>query len=1681
MIIRSISAENFGKFDRYTVNLDDTINVFYGDNEAGKTTLYEIISILLFAPSNDEEMAESNKLIKTDEKYARVYAIINIDDKEISIAREIYVNNTNLSIADQDNVSSLGNVNVPFIGNLTKEMYESFHTIDYYNMATITNNVWQQIVKMIEGSHGAPRVTPDYSSPEAEEAQEEEKKASSFEDQINQKETEKKELESKLKQAKKAQKKMIKSQDKIDDLLNEMEDVENNIELESAYLREAEKMNQIRDTIKKTQDLALEMEKYKELQEWMPNLKEYYERLKLYSENIENGIENPADMFDDLEMVEAEEAENEAIQEAEEGAESLEEENKDIEMTAEEDPIEEAATEEKEQTPAGEASFEEKLKKFKMKQEQPVEEQKQEDGLAKDKISEYIEQSYLSYEHSKNAKGDDPYADDDEIDEKKVKKPEQENTDFIIDIEKLAVKKEVKEEKEKKEDVKPLEIRKPKDINSNTDINEDIRNVNIFGQRNPYADNIFPNMDNVKYSDKGLSKADEEGKDDEDEEQKDKYSSADSSDTPKQTRQVSPGDLNNKNGNDEDEDHLLKVEEFLNSIDMQEIISASKETVEVDSATQEEIDKAKLRYEIIARRVFKKEMNTNELSNQLKVLDTNAIYKAIVKYKSLSQKQRKVEQGTTGSSKASKKSSANGETVAFGILAFFSLLLGLACLFIDQVMLFLPNNIDFLNTVVDTMKNGLLLKDVVSGNIIAGGAFTLISILLTVATILGKDEDRAQPMQMIEDEVQLDELKNNIRSAKREVIDTLKDFPLPAEYLENPNNAIISVINELREADEAYSDIILESQMPKNKNYRALWKVAKKHLTKDEISDDLFDNISKLRRKIQDHKEEEAEKEKKLKDAKMRINMMAGTPGLLHGQEDDDPLSGFSGIGNSNSMNTLSNNAASSNTFGLPQTQSNDLSGQMNQSMNAAEKSSFGLPGASEPTYTGSEFTTTQDTSYPGDSSNSFGTSQDTSYPGGEASNSFGTSQDTSYPGGDTSNSFGTSQDTSYPGDSSNSFGTVKDTSYPGGEASNSFGTSQDTSYPGKDASNSFGTNQDTSYPGDMGNSFGNLKDTSYPGDSENSLGTPQDVSYSANDNLFNKDADSNTPDETGTFKISGSGDGSQQESDFGIPGIKRYGAGNADEAGQESEESGFGIPGINSYGSETPKESIDSEDNKFDIPGVVRYTNDTAAEAKEEQPENQFGGFMPKQQTDEQSAETPFNNFGQSAEQPFGQEEKSFGLPGMDKFSNRGDQAAQGFSETKINEPDLEPVIPPIPGMAEAGTAAATGVAFSSGLPGLDKFSNRGEQHKAAEAPAADDTADEADDFGIPGIHRYGEAEQKPETVFKFPVMAETNTAEAIENEALEPQTEEFSTDISESQPAIEEKPERVKDRRELEYDRLLELLGEDPESTIRNVEDISRELHKEIIKRDKAMAELLKLNDAAVRLSTLSSNKWPYKEKAVEASKERIDYLEADKLKLTRHLEMLTGKIEDIPYEETPQAISDRIKKLTEQVEQLKMESDKHAIAEEILEKQKTKMFDMSSSADRSHIIEDTSVYMKELTLGKYVQAKINDEQTGLAICDKDGQWFDTTKDRLSQATREQLYLALRISIADLFDEKSLIFPMFFDEALITWDKRRMRAVMRLLSKMSMHRQVIIFTCHDWLKDMISEYLIGAKIIMM
>ena len=55
MIIRELKLKNFGKFSEKTIKFSEGINVIYGQNEAGKTTVYTAIGALLFGLDKQRE------------------------------------------------------------------------------------------------------------------------------------------------------------------------------------------------------------------------------------------------------------------------------------------------------------------------------------------------------------------------------------------------------------------------------------------------------------------------------------------------------------------------------------------------------------------------------------------------------------------------------------------------------------------------------------------------------------------------------------------------------------------------------------------------------------------------------------------------------------------------------------------------------------------------------------------------------------------------------------------------------------------------------------------------------------------------------------------------------------------------------------------------------------------------------------------------------------------------------------------------------------------------------------------------------------------------------------------------------------------------------------------------------------------------------------------------------------------------------------------------------------------------------------------------------------------------------------------------------------------------------------------------------------------------------------------
>jgi uncharacterized protein YhaN len=79
----------------------------------------------------------------------------------------------------------------------------------------------------------------------------------------------------------------------------------------------------------------------------------------------------------------------------------------------------------------------------------------------------------------------------------------------------------------------------------------------------------------------------------------------------------------------------------------------------------------------------------------------------------------------------------------------------------------------------------------------------------------------------------------------------------------------------------------------------------------------------------------------------------------------------------------------------------------------------------------------------------------------------------------------------------------------------------------------------------------------------------------------------------------------------------------------------------------------------------------------------------------------------------------------------------------------------------------------------------------------------------------------------------------------------------------------------------------------------------------------------------------------------------------------------------------------------------------------------------------------------------------------------------DGMSEGTRDQLYLALRLAAIEQHQINHEPMPLILDDLLITFDDDRCRAILPLLRDLAGHTQVLLFTHHQHLIDLAREVL--------
>ncbi|MFD2655120.1 ATP-binding protein [Gracilibacillus thailandensis] len=115
---------------------------------------------------------------------------------------------------------------------------------------------------------------------------------------------------------------------------------------------------------------------------------------------------------------------------------------------------------------------------------------------------------------------------------------------------------------------------------------------------------------------------------------------------------------------------------------------------------------------------------------------------------------------------------------------------------------------------------------------------------------------------------------------------------------------------------------------------------------------------------------------------------------------------------------------------------------------------------------------------------------------------------------------------------------------------------------------------------------------------------------------------------------------------------------------------------------------------------------------------------------------------------------------------------------------------------------------------------------------------------------------------------------------------------------------------------------------------------------------------------------------------------------------------------------------------------------------------------------VFEQASEYFSKLTLGRYQHIYIEDNET-VIVEDRGGFVFEVIE--LSQATKDQLYIALRFALSHVMANR-LALPFLIDDGFVHFDANRKEKVLEMIEELSNDHQVLYFTANATTKASIT-----------
>lgn len=260
-----------------------------------------------------------------------------------------------------------------------------------------------------------------------------------------------------------------------------------------------------------------------------------------------------------------------------------------------------------------------------------------------------------------------------------------------------------------------------------------------------------------------------------------------------------------------------------------------------------------------------------------------------------------------------------------------------------------------------------------------------------------------------------------------------------------------------------------------------------------------------------------------------------------------------------------------------------------------------------------------------------------------------------------------------------------------------------------------------------------------------------------------------------------------------------------------------------------------------------------------------------------------------------------------------------------------------------------------------------------------------------------------------------------------------------------------------------LLDELQELYEEAGVETEDEFRLKGKEVNTRDKILERIRVIQNQIMLAGFTPSDYSEYKdlsdiEKQMEEWNQSCNNLEALIKKEQMELADIKFQINLLEDGGTYTELLHRYKVLKNELNDLSKSWGTYAVAKHLL----SKTMERYQNEKLPSLLLKAEEYLRFLTMDHYIHIHPkNTEGNGFMVERSDHSIFEANE--LSQATKEQIYVSIRLALATTLYERYR-FPIIIDDSFVNFDEYRTEKVLTLLNTIKDH-QILFFTCHSHL----------------